>query len=88
MIIQFYRLKHILLKYFRNVDTYIRISGVIDTNLCIEKAKLLVDKRKITLSDGENKNFIIDLDFIDKVKIVNEWHILLLGKNVQIDMQV
>lgn len=85
---QFYRLKHILLKYFRNVDTYIRISGVIDTTLCIEKAKLLVDKRKITLSDGENKNFIIDLDFIDKVKIINVWHILLLGKNVQIDMQI
>lgn len=88
MIIQFYRLKHILLKYFRNVDTYISISGVIDTRLCIEKTKILIDKRKIILSDGENQNFIIDLDFIDKVKIINEWHILLLGKNIQIDMQV
>ena len=39
------------------------------------------------LSDGENENIIIHLQDIEKIKILNVWHIILKSKNIEVDIQ-
>lgn len=87
MMIKLKRVKHILLKYYRNVNAQIKLHGVINTTLFFENTKVLIDKRKIILSDGEHKNFIVDLEDIEKIQIINVWHIILKYKNLEVDIQ-
>lgn len=87
MILQYKRMKHILLKYFKNANTQIKITGVISTTLFLENTKILIDNKKIMVSDGNDKNIIIDLQDIEKIKILNVWHIILKGKNIEVDIQ-
>ena len=44
MILQYKRMKHILLKHFRNANTQIKINGIITTTLFLESTKILIDK--------------------------------------------
>ena len=87
MLIQYNKLKYILLKHYKNVNTQISISGIINTTLFLEKAKIIIDKRKIMFSNGEYKNIIIDLQNVNKIKIINKWHILIKYKEIEIDIQ-
>lgn len=87
MILQYKRMKHILLKHFRNANTQIKINGIITTTLFLESTKILIDNKKIMLSDGENENIIIHLQDIEKIKILNVWHIILKSKNIEVDIQ-
>lgn len=87
MILQYKRMKHILLKHFRNRNTHITITGIINTKIILNNAKILIDNKKIMLSDGENQNIIIDLQDIEKIKILNVWHFILKYKNIDVDIQ-
>lgn len=87
MVLQYKRMKHILLKYFKNATTQIKITGVISTTLFLESTKILIDNRKIMVSNGENQNIIIDMENINKIDILNKWHIILKYKNVVVDIQ-
>lgn len=87
MILQYKRMKHILLKHFKNANTQIKVTGVITTILFLESTKILIDNKKIALSDGNDKNIIIDLQNIEKIKILNVWHIILKSKNIEVDIQ-
>ena len=87
MLLQYSKLKYILLKHYKNVNTQISISGIINTTLFLEKAKIIIDKRKIMFSNGEYKNIIIDLQNVNKIKIINKWHILIKYKEIEIDIQ-
>ena len=87
MLLQYNRLKYILLKHYKNVNTQIETNGIINTTLFLEKAKITIDKRKIMFSNGEYKNIIIDLQNVSKIKIINKWHILIKYKEVEIDIQ-
>lgn len=87
MLLQYNRLKYILLKHYKNVNTQIEINGIINTTLFLEKAKIIIDKRKIVFSNGEYKNIIIDLQNVSKIKIINKWHILIKYKEIEIDIQ-
>lgn len=87
MILQYKRMKHILLKHFKNANTQIKITGVISTTLFLENTKILIDNKKIMLSNGENQNVIIDLQDINKIEILNKWHIILKSKNINVDIQ-
>lgn len=87
MILKYRRMKHILLKHFKNANIQIKITGVISTTLFLESTKILIDNKKIMLSDGENENIIIDMDSIEKIKILNVWHIILKSKNIEVDIQ-
>lgn len=87
MLIQYNRLKYILLKHYKNINIQISISGIINTTLFLEKAKIIIDKRKIVFSNGEYKNIIIDLQNVSKIKIINKWHILIKYKEIEIDIQ-
>ena len=61
MLILYNRLKHLLLKHYKNVNIQIEISGVINTTLFLEKAKIIIDRRKLIFSNGEYKNIIVCL---------------------------
>lgn len=87
MLIQYNRLKYILLKHYKNVNIQIAINGKINTTLFLENAKIIIDKRKIVFSNGEYKNIIIDLQNVSKIKIINKWHILINYKEIEIDIQ-
>lgn len=87
MLLQYNRLKYILLKHYKNVNIQIAINGIINTTLFLEKAKIIVDKRKLIFSNGEYKNIIIDLQNVSKIKIINKWHILIKCKEIEIDIQ-
>lgn len=87
MLLQYNRLKYILLKHYKNVNIQIAINGIINTTLFLEKAKIIIDKRKIVFSNGEYKNIIIDLQNVSKIKIINKWHILIKYKEIEIDIQ-
>ena len=63
------------------------ISGVINTTLFLEKAKIIIDRRKLIFSNGEYKNIIVDLQNVSKIKIINKWHILINYKEIEIDIQ-
>ena len=87
MLLQYNRLKYILLKHYKNVNTQIEINGIINTTLFLENAKIIIDKRKIMFSNGEYKNIIIDLQNVSKIKIINKWHIIINYKEIAIDIQ-
>ena len=87
MIIKYNILKHILLKYFRNVTIHINITGIISSTIILENTKIALDNKKIFLSNREYQNFIINMDYIQKIKIVNIWHIILKFKDFEIDIQ-
>lgn len=87
MLIQYNRLKYILLKHYKNINIQIEISGVINTTLFLEKAKIIIDRRKLIFSNGEYKNIIVDLQNVSKIKIINKWHILIKYKEIEIDIQ-
>ena len=87
MLISYNRLRYILLKHYKNVNIQIEISGIINTTLFLEKAKIIIDRRKIVFSNGEYKNIIVDLQNVSKIKIINKWHILIKYKEIEIDIQ-
>ena len=87
MLILYNRLKHLLLKHYKNVNIQIEISGVINTTLFLEKAKIIIDRRKLIFSNGEYKYIIVDLQNVSKIKIINKWHILINYKEIEIDIQ-
>ena len=87
MLIQYNKLKYILLKHYKNVNIQIAINGIINTTLFLENAKIIIDKRKIMFSNGEYQNIIIDLQNAGKIKIINKWHILIKYKEIEIEIQ-
>lgn len=87
MLIKYKILKHILLKHFRNITTHINIRGIISSTIILQNTKIALDKKKIFFSNGEYQNFMISVDYIQKIKIVNIWHIILKFKDVEIDIQ-
>lgn len=87
MIIKYNILKHILLKHFRNITTHINIRGIISSTIILQNTKIALDNKKIFLSNGEYQNFIISMDYIRKIKIINIWHIILKFKDFEIDIQ-
>lgn len=87
MLLQYNRLKYILLKHYKNINIQIEINGIINTTLFLENAKIIIDRRKLIFSNGEYKNIIIDLQNVSKIKIINKWHILIKYKEIEIDIQ-
>ena len=85
--LNYIKLKHILLKNFRNETTHIIEKGAITTRVILDKVKIIIDNQKIMLSDGNNENVIIDLNYVEKIKILNNWHINLKFKEFEISIQ-
>lgn len=85
--LQFSRLKHILLKNFRNECIHIILTGMVNMRIILDYAKILIDNNKIVFSDGSNQNIIIDINYIEKIKILSNWNIILTYKNLEINIQ-
>lgn len=66
--INYFKMKRVLLKYFRNEKVYIEIKGAINTRFYISKARLLITRHKLVIADNEF-DCIILLDFIKKIVI-------------------
>ena len=81
------RLKYIILKYYKNQCEQVIMQGVVNTTFFFKDVRVFIDKRKLIFSDNEYVNFIIDLDFIEKIKILNNWHIKFFYKDLMIDIQ-
>ena len=85
--LQFKSAKHILLIYFTKENVKVILSGTINMDLYIENTRILMDNKKIILSNGDNQNIIIDLQDIIKIEILNKWHIIFRSKFLTIDIQ-
>lgn len=59
------------LKNFENQITYIEMTGAVNYFIKIRKAKILISREILVISDGKQKNFIIDLFHYDNLKIQN-----------------
>lgn len=87
MILKYNKLKYTLLKYFRNMNIVITLNEAVETSIYIENAKILIDNKKICLSDGNDRNFIINFNYIEKIKIVNKLCIILQLRDITIQIE-
>lgn len=60
------------LKSFENQITYIEMMGAVSYFIKIRKAKILISREMIVISDGSQKNFVLDLFHYDNLKIQNK----------------
>lgn len=85
--INYMRIKRILLKEFRNKQIYIEIVGYINTKFYINNSRLLINKHKIIISN-EEADCIILLDYIEKIKIKSIFHIEFFTENEKYILEV
>ncbi len=76
--INYLRMKRILLKDFKNQRIYIETQGTFTTRFWIDKARILINKHKIVISN-EDIDCTILLDMIKKAKIDGRLRIELIG---------
>lgn len=77
--VNYLRMKRLILKNFKDFNVYIEVKGEFNTKYCIGKARVLINRHKIIISD-ENVDCTILLDFMEKIKINSESCIELRGK--------
>lgn len=85
--IKYLQMKKLLLKNFRNSRVYIESKGSFNTRFCIDKSKVLINKRKIIISN-EDIDCIILLDFIKNIKIDDDSRIELISKDSQYILEI
>ncbi len=75
--LNYLKAKRIILKKYVRQNVYITVKGNIDTRLPIKKARILVTRRKIILSN-EELDFTIDLYWVKKIKIEDGLRIIFI----------
>ncbi len=53
---------------FKDKDVYIEISNALQCHLTIENAQIIVSNEKLYITDGKEKDFIIELHYVDSIK--------------------
>lgn len=76
--INYFRMKKLLLKYFRNGKVYIETKGIINTRFFITKSIILINRHKLVIANEESDCTIL-LDYIKKVKFNETSVIKLIG---------
>ena len=61
------RLKNKLIS-FKDKDVYIEISNSIHFHTTIENAQIIVSNQKLFITDGKEKDFIIELHYLDSLE--------------------
>ena len=56
---------------FENQDIYIEINNAIQYYTTIHNAKIIISNQKLIISNGDNKDFIIELQYLDNVDVKN-----------------
>ncbi|MBQ8234897.1 MAG: hypothetical protein IJZ36_04895 [Bacilli bacterium] len=85
--VSYLKLKHIMLKYYRNARIFIEQKGIIDSRIIIDKSRILINRRKIVISN-EDTDCIIEFDLLKKIKIEDKLHIELLYKDFKVILEI
>lgn len=86
--LKYLKVKNIILKNYLKQDVYVTVKGNIDTRIPVKKARILITKRKIVLSN-EDTDFTIDLYWVKKVEIEDKLRIMFLyNDDLQVIMEV
>lgn len=85
--INYMRIKRILLKEFKNKKVYIEINGSINTKFYIDNSIILINKHKIIISN-EDIDCTIILDSIVKIRIKSIFHIEFFTENEKYILEV
>lgn len=54
---------------FQNQELYIEIKDALQYETTIKNSKIIVSNQKLIISDEEQKDFIIELHYLDSLKI-------------------
>jgi hypothetical protein len=54
---------------FQGQDVFVAIQQAIQYNTTIYKAKVIVSNERLIISDGENQDFIVELQYLENVDI-------------------
>lgn len=57
------------IKEFNEKDIYIELKNAIDYHFIIKNAKILISREKLFITDERDENLIIELYYLDDVKI-------------------
>lgn len=85
--VNYLKLKHILLKYYKNERVYIEQKGIITTRIIIDKAKILINKHKLVIVNDDT-DCIIEFDLLKKMKIEDKLHIELVYMDFKVILEV
>lgn len=56
------------LEEFKNKDVYVETSKAIGFHTTIENAQIIVSNNKLFITDGKEKDFIIELHYLDSLE--------------------
>lgn len=76
----------IKLMSFRDKDVYIEISNSLQFHTTIEKAQIIVSNEKIFITDGKEKDFIIELHYLDSLEEDGNITILNLYNEIKVTL--
>lgn len=85
--INYFRMKKLLLRYFRNERVYIETKGIINTRFYITKSRILINRHKLVIANEESDCTIL-LDYIKKVKFNETSIIKLIGVNEEYIIEI
>lgn len=54
---------------FDNQDVYIELEQSIQYHITIKKAKIIVSREKLIVSDEQEQDFIVELHYLDNIEI-------------------
>ena len=76
------KLKNKLISFKK--DVYIEISNSLQFHTTIENAQIIVSNEKLFITDGEEKDFIIELHYLDSIEEDGDITILNLYNEIKI----
>lgn len=79
------RLKNKLIS-FRKKDVYIEISNSLQFHTTIENAQIIMSHQKLFITDGKEKDFIIELHYLDSLEEDGNITILNLYNEIKVTL--
>jgi len=79
------RLKNKLID-FKNKDVYIEISNALQFHTTIKNVQIIVSNEKLFITDGNEKDFIIELHYLDSIEENGNMTILNLYNELKITL--
>lgn len=79
------KLKNKITEY-ENQDIFIKIEKSIQYHTTIYNAKIIVSDQKLIISDGKEQDFIVELFYLDNVKMEDNEILLELANDINISL--
>lgn len=74
------------IREFENEDIYVEVEGALQYNVTIKNAKILISNQKIFITNEKEQDFIIELYYLDFVKIENNSLIMNMLNDIKITL--